>query len=277
MIVDVGIPNKDTPAVSIGMRGLIAMEVEAIGSSGDLHSGTHGGLAYNPIRALVELIAQAKDENGKITIPGFYDPIKALSEEEKKPISFEFNEAKYEKDFGITPTGGERNLSPLERNWLRPTLEVNGISGGYTGKGFKTVIPARASAKISCRLVQGQDPETTSLLVARYFESNAPPGIKIQVHRHEGGGPAILTSPHSKTVQAFAKAFSEVFQKPCQYILEGASIPIVADLQKASSAEVVLVGLGLATDQIHAPNEHFSLDRLKKGQIIISKALTYLA
>ena len=276
-IVDCGIPGPGTPAVSLGVRGIVTLEIEVKGTETDLHSGSHGGLAYNPIFALVEILASAKDPYGKVAIPGFYDDIEELSEEEKKSLSFDFNEEQYKREFGAHPTGGERHLHPLERNWLRPTFEVNGIIGGYTGKGFKTVIPAKASAKISCRLVRGQDPEKIGPLVASFLKAHRRPGFDVTVHLHAGSGPAVLSSPLSPTVQAFAKAFTATFNKPCQYTLEGGSIPIVSSLQKASRAPVVLVGLALPSDQIHAPNEHFSLDRIEKGREIMILAIENLA
>lgn len=275
-IVDCGIPDADTPAVSLGMRGIMTLELELTGTNVDLHAGTHGGIAYNPLRALTEILGNIRDKNGKITIPGFYDSIIPLTDEEKKHISFEFDEKKYEKDFGVKATGGEKDLKPLERNWLRPTLEINGLWGGYQGEGFKTVIPSKAHAKISCRLVKGQDPAQMSALLKDYFEKVVPPGISIKIKTPHGGGPAILSSPHSKIVQAFAKSFSTVFNKPCRYILEGASIPIVSALEKASNSEAVLVGVGLVTDKIHAPNEHFSVDRLYKGKEVIKQAIKNL-
>lgn len=275
-IVDCGIPDSETPAVSIGMRGLITFEIEASGTKSDLHSGTHGGVAYNPNRALTELLGHIFDKEGKITIPHYYDSVIPLTEEEKRIVSFEFDEKKYIHDFGAPATGGEKALKPLERNWLRPSFEINGIWGGYIGQGFKTVIPAKAYAKVSCRLVKGQDPQKMLELIKGYLESVAPPGIKFTVTSHLGGGPAIMTNPNAKVVQAFAKAFTKVFNKPCKYILEGASIPIVASLSKASGAEAVLVGVGLATDQIHAPNEHFGLDRFEKGRDVVREAILNL-
>lgn len=272
-IVDCGIPDQDTPAVSLGMRGLVTLEIEVSGTKSDLHSGTHGGIAYNPNRALSEMLGNVFDKDGKVTIPGFYDTIIPLSEEEKGYVSFDFDEDKYLHDYGAEATGGEKGLKVLERNWLRPTFEINGMWGGYVGQGFKTVIPAKAFAKISCRLVRGQDPAQMGELVKAYFEKSAPPGIKVKVTRHHGGGPATLTTPNSKIVQAFSKGFEKVFKKPCKYILEGASIPIVSALQHASGASAVLVGVGLATDQIHAPNEHFGLDRLEKGRDVIREAI----
>lgn len=276
-VIDGGIPSESAPSVSLGMRGLVTMDVELTASRTDLHSGSHGGLAYNPIFALAEILAAAKNRDGKVTIPGFYATIKDLTDKEKESLSFEFNEQKYREEYGASPNGGEKSLPHLVRNTLRPTFEINGINGGYTGNGFKTVIPAKAFAKISCRLVRGQDPKQMGDLVAQWIVSQAPIGIDVKVAVHEGGGPAALTSPNSLVVKAFQQAFSEVFHKPCRFNLEGASIPIVYDLQKASQAEMVLVGLGLGTDQIHAPNEHFSLDRIEKGKLIISRALEILS
>ncbi|MFN4173512.1 MAG: M20/M25/M40 family metallo-hydrolase, partial [Parachlamydiaceae bacterium] len=260
----------------LGMRGLVTLEIEAEGTKGDLHSGTHGGIAYNPNRALVEMLGKVFDKEGKITIPGFYDTILPLTKEEKESVSFDFDENKYIDDYGAPATGGEKGLKPLERNWLRPTFEINGMWGGYTGHGFKTVIPSKAYAKVSCRLVRGQDPIAIGELVKNHFENSAPAGIKIKVTRHLGGGPATLTTPNSKIVQAFSLAFEKVFKKPCKYILEGASIPIVSKLSRASGAEAVLVGVGLATDQIHAPNEHFGLERLEKGRDVMIEAILSL-
>ena len=179
-IVDGGIPGEEIPAVALGMRGLVTLDVEATGSKTDLHSGSHGGLAYNPIFALCEILAAAKDRHGAITIPGFFNEAKHLPPDEVQAVSFDFNEKPYMDQFGIPASGGESALPPLQRNWLRPTFEINGITGGYTGPGFKTVIPAKASAKISCRLTKGQDPKKVGHLVARWIESMAPKGIQLK-------------------------------------------------------------------------------------------------
>jgi acetylornithine deacetylase/succinyl-diaminopimelate desuccinylase-like protein len=276
-IVDLGIPGIKTPAVTLGTRGLITLDIEVINASKDLHSGSHGGLAFNPIHALVKILSEARDAEGHITIPGFYDDIQEFSEEERKNMLFTFDDAQYARDFGTNATGGELTFSPIERNWLRPTLEVNGITGGYTGDGFKTVIPSKASAKVSCRIVPNQSPKNVAECVRAYFEKKAPPGTKVTVHLHGEGGEAARANPHSPGVQAFAKAYSEVFGKPCQFIFEGASIPIIPKLAAASEAEPVLLGLGLITDCIHAPNEHFGVDRLEMGAQIIVKAIDNLA
>jgi len=276
-IVDVGIPDRHTPSVTLGVRGLVSLDVEVTGSTGDLHSGSHGGLAYNPIRALVEILSHLRDEKGKVTIPGFYDDVKKISPEDLSRLTFDLDESKYKEMFGTIPSGGETDLSYQERAWLRPTLEINGISGGYSGPGVKTVIPSKAYAKISCRLVPDQEPKKIGKLVKHYIESKAPPGISVKAHVHEGRGKAVRVQSSSKVVKAFAEAFSEIFNKPCRYIFEGASIPISADLANASGGEMVLVGLGLSDDQIHAPNEHFGWDRIEKGVCIIARAIELLA
>lgn len=274
-VVDSGIYAPDSPSVTLGVRGIITMDVEAIGSNTDLHSGSNGGLVYNPLHALVELFSKVRDSNGKITIPGFYDDITPL--ENKELIDLKFDPQDFKKTFDAEATGGEKEYSPLERATLRPTFEINGISGGYTGNGFKTVIPARALAKVSCRLVDAQNPYKMAKIVKEYLEKNAPPGIKINVILHEGYGHPLLAKTSSKIVQAFTKAYEDVFQKKCAYTLMGGSIPITTELAKASGAEIAFVGLGLPTDKIHAPNEHFGIDRLEKGCLIITKVIELLS
>jgi acetylornithine deacetylase/succinyl-diaminopimelate desuccinylase-like protein len=275
-IVDLGIPSADAPAMTLGTRGIITMDVEASGSSTDLHSGLNGGIVYNPIHALVEILSKCRDADGKVTVPGFYDAVKPLSEEEKSRLFLEFDAEQYREAFGAEATGGEKAFSPLERAWTRPTLEINGICGGYTGSGFKTVIPAKASAKISCRVVPDQDPETIGRLVANHLESLAPEGIKIAVNVHAGSGAACRSDMNSRGVKAFAKAYEEIFAKQIPYTFEGGSIPIINALAKASGSEVVLLGLGLPDDYIHAPNEHFGIDRLEKGALITARGIELL-
>jgi acetylornithine deacetylase/succinyl-diaminopimelate desuccinylase-like protein len=233
-------------------------------------------MAFNPNHALIQLLSKVRDDSGKITIPGFYDDVIAISEEDKSKLSFNFDAKEYEKSFGAKPTGGERTLHPLERKWLRPTLEINGIIGGYTGDGVKTVIPAKASAKITCRLVPYQEPEKIGKLVADFLEANAPEGTKATAHVHPGGGPSVRANINSPAVQAYAKAYQEVFGKPCQFTFSGASIPITAELAKASESEIVLVGMGLPDDCIHAPNEHFGLDRIEMGFLATARVLQLL-
>lgn len=275
-IVDLGMPSIKTPAVTLGIRGIVALDVEAVGSSTDLHSGCHGGLAYNPIRGLAEALAKLYEPSGRVAVPGFYDDIEPVDEEEKKHLSLTFDAERYRSMFGALPTGGERSLSPLERNWLQPTLEINGINGGYSGSGFKTVIPAKATAKVSCRLVPGQDPAKVGGLVCAYLEEAAPEGVHIKAQVHHGGGRGVRTKADATPVRAFAQAFAEVFEAPCEFVLEGASIPVVTKLAEACGGEVVLLGLALPDDLIHAPNEHFGIDRIEKGSLVIARALEIL-
>ena len=277
LVVDVGIRDAHTPSVTCGLRGLVALEVTCRGSQHDLHSGSHGGLAYNPLRALVEILSRLYHADGSIAVPGIYETVREADREELEQYDFNFDADAYEEETGSVPSGGEQTFSPLERNWLRPALDINGISGGYAGAGFKTVIPSSATAKLSCRLVPDQDPDTVGQLIVNFLAQLAPQGIEVDARVRPGGGPAIRSTPHSAGVKAAAHAFEEVFRTSCQFILEGASIPIVAALQQTSQAEAVLLGLGLSSDLIHAPNEHFGLDRLEKGFLIIARTLIHLS
>lgn len=276
-IVDMGIRNLTSPAVTLGVRGIVTMDVEVKGTHTDLHSGSHGGVAYNPLHALIEILSKLRDKTGRVKVPGFYDAVVELAPDEKARIAFDFDEQNYISTFGTKATGGEKGYPPMERAWTRPTIEINGISGGYGGEGFKTVIPAKAIAKVSCRLVPNQTPEKIAKRVTRFIERKAPEGITVKVHLHEGGGKAVRANPNSKVVEAFANAYQEVFNRPCAFTYSGGSIPIIQQLSDASQSEVVLMGLGLPDDQIHAPNEHFGLDRIEKGFLIISRTLELLA
>lgn len=275
-VVDLGMESALKPAVTLGTRGIVTMDVTVTGTHTDLHSGSHGGIAFNPIHALVKLLDSVRDDSGKITIPHFYDDVKTLSEEDKAQITLDFDPQKYSNEFGAEPTGGEQNYSPLERAWTRPTIEINGINGGYFGEGFKTVIPAKATAKVSCRLVPNQDPHKIGKLVAEFLQSQVQPGTKVAVHLHPGQGKAVRANLHSKAVKAFAKAYEEVFDTPCEYIFSGGSIPVITALTEVCEGEVVMVGLGLPGDRIHAPNEHFGLDRIEKGFLSTVRALELL-
>lgn len=275
-IVDLGINTPHIPSITLGTRGIVTFDVEITTAHTDVHSGFHGGIILNPIHVLIRLLDNLKDENGRITIPGFYDQVDEITPEDRALISFTFDAADYHQMTGGHPYGGEKNFTALERAWIRPTLEINGIHGGYTGTGFKTVIPAKAHAKISCRLVPHQDPSQIAELVAHYLQNHIPPGVEINVDIHLGRGKAVRVSPTAHVVKTFAQAYEAVFGIPCQYIFEGGSIPIIPELQEASTAEVILLGLGLMTDQIHAPNEHFGIDRIEKGMLIMAKAIELL-
>ncbi|MFN8390987.1 MAG: dipeptidase [Bdellovibrionota bacterium] len=277
-IVDLGLHEKNAPALTLGVRGIVTMTVELRGSNSDLHSGMVGGIVYNPNRAMVELLAKLYDSSGRVAIPGFYDNVAEPSAEELKALSFTFDEARFKHMFEAAPVGGEREkFTAMQRAWIRPTLEINGIGGGYTGDGFKTVIPGKTLAKLSCRLVPNQDPEKIARLVSEFLENNTPPGMSLQITLHPGTGEAVRTDFQSHPVQVTAKVMSEVFERPCEYILSGGSIPIVADLSRSSGAEVVLMGLGLPDDNLHAPNEHFGIDRIRAGFVTMAAVIERLA
>ncbi len=277
-VVDMGMRSKSTPAVTLGVRGMITLEIMVRGTKTDLHSGTHGGAAFNPNHALVQILGQLRDsKTGKITIPGFYDDIKELTDDERNFLALDFPEDKYAQVFGQKPTGGEKGYPLAERTGLRPTLEINGLSGGYTGPGFKTVIPAKAVAKVSCRLVPEQNPDILGKKLVEHIKSLEPEGTEVTVKLRAGTGYPVRTTPHSTIAKAFAKSYEEVFGKPAEFIVEGGSIPITAKLAKACGGETVFAGLALADDQIHAPNEHFSLDRIEKGFLSIGRLLSIIA
>ncbi len=276
LVVDFDIPGVSTPAITLGMRGLVALNVECSNSSIDLHSGVHGGIAMNPNRVLAGLLASMWDKKGKVQIPHFYDDVKPLSQEHLSLVDMTFDQEQYKKSFGVKVFCNEEGFSLKESNWLRPALEINGMSGGYTGQGFKTVIPSKASAKISCRLVPNQDPQKIGHAISEFLKSSAPKGIEIKVDLHHGA-PAYRSAFDSSIVKTSALAYEEIFGKPCKYLFCGASVPIVVDLARASKADVAMIGVGLADDDIHAPNEHFGLDRFELGYLTIGRILSRLS
>lgn len=276
VIVDMRLEKVGKPAVTLGVRGLCTMDIELQEGYSDAHSGCHGGLLYNPIHALIKLLAGLRDDQGRITIPGFYDDVEEVSDKEKDLLALDLNEDDYQEIFGIKPSGGEKQFRPLERAWLRPTLEVNGIEGGYHGPGFKTVIPAKAQAKVSCRLVPHQDPEKIAALVSDYCHRHIPEGMKLKIRVHPGKGKALRADVSSPIVQVFLQAYADVFVASSDCLFSGGSIPIATELARVSKAETVLVGVGLPDDQIHAPNEHFGVDRLEQGFWTMIRALELL-
>jgi acetylornithine deacetylase/succinyl-diaminopimelate desuccinylase-like protein len=273
LVIDFDMLDAQTPSINLGARGIITMEAVLQGSNGDLHSGTFGGAAYNPNRAAAELIAALWDENGKVAVPHFYDDVYEMTPHEKKLFSTK-NDS-FVKEAGIEALGGEKQFSPCEACWFRPTMEINGISGGYTGFGFKTVIPAETRIKISCRLVPNQDPERIRNHVKDFLLKRIKKGIHLTVKFLESGKP-YRGRADSKLARAVSRAYEEEFNQPCQKILSGGSIPVVSELMHALNPEVVGMGYGLASDNIHAPNEHFGIDRFKKGIITVAKAIEYL-
>lgn len=274
LVPDMDIPEKDTPAITLGVRGILPFEVELVGSNSDLHSGSHGGIAYNPNRALIELLAKVWDEKGRVQIPGFYDDVQDLEDSEQLEMTFDHE--KYSKEFGVEAFSGESGYSSIESNWVRPTFEINGISGGYTGDGFKTVIPAKAAAKISCRLVSCQDPKKIAAAIEAFLRKNAQMGMKIEIKFHEGSS-AVRGAIDSKLAISCRDAYEEVFSKKASNILSGGSIPIMTELVKISGADIILMGVALPTDNIHAPNEHFCMKRFKQGFLVMVKTIENLS
>lgn len=275
LVIDFDIPSVATPGITLGMRGIITLNVECANSKIDLHSGTHGGIALNPNRVLASLIAGMWDKEGQIQLPHFYDDVIPLPPEQLARVDMSFDQAEYQKNFGVRAFCSEKGYSIKEANWLRPTLEINGMWGGYTGQGFKTVIPAKAFAKISCRLVPNQNPNKIAETIISYMKKEAPKGIEIHAEVHHGA-PAFRSKIDSSIVKTTALAYEEVFGRPCKYLFCGASVPIVVDLARASQAEVAMIGVALAEDDIHAPNEHFGLDRFELGYLIIGRILSRL-
>lgn len=265
LISDTGLYSKDQPTVTTGLRGLSYMEVEVEGPGRDLHSGLYGGAVPNPIHVLSRMIAQLIDENGRITIDGFYDNVLELSAEERAEMAkLKDDQEEFKKSINLKGVEGEEGFTTLERTSIRPTLDCNGIWGGYTGEGAKTVIPSKAFAKISMRLVPYQTPDEITEKFTKYFEKIAPDNVKIKVTPHHGGMPYVLPSD-TKEFLAAKKAMETAFGKEVLPYRSGGSIPITAMFEQVLRAKSVLMGFGLDSDAIHSPNEHYGLFNFYKG------------
>ncbi|MFJ1433632.1 dipeptidase [Capnocytophaga canimorsus] len=265
LISDTGMISKEVPSITTGLRGLSYVEVEVTGANRDLHSGLYGGAVANPINVLSKMIASLHDENNHITIPGFYEKVEELSEQERQEMAkAPFSLEAYKKALDIDAVYGESGYVTNERNSIRPTLDVNGIWGGYTGEGAKTVIPSKAFAKISMRLVPNQDWEEITQLFKNHFESIAPEGVRVVVKPHHGGQ-GYVTPTNTVGYQACAKAYEQTFGKKPVPVRSGGSIPIVALFEKELKSKSILMGFGLDSDAIHSPNEHFGLFNFLKG------------
>lgn len=276
LVVDFDMQKKDHPSITLGMRGIATFNIECQNSKQDLHSGVHGGIALNPIRALTDVLAKIWDENGTINIPGFYDEVEPVSSKELSKLNMDFDMETYQKDFGVKAFCNEKGVSIKESNWIRPSLEINGISGGYTGVGFKTVLPSKAFAKISCRIVPKQNPDNVEKNIKDFLKEHIAPGIELKMEPHHSAR-AFRTSSESKIIQIVAESQKEVFKVDPAFTLCGASVPIVVDLKEITGAEVALFGTSLSTDDFHAPNEHFGLDRLCQGFMVMARVLDNLA
>jgi acetylornithine deacetylase/succinyl-diaminopimelate desuccinylase-like protein len=253
------------PSICYGLRGIAFVEVTVTGPNRDLHSGTFGGAIDNPLFILCRMISQLKDCYGRITIPGFYKDVLDLTEEEKQNyLKLPYNEAAYCEDLDIKGVNGEYGYTTLERVWARPALDINGITGGYTGEGLKTILPTKASAKITTRLVPHQKPDEIVKLLGDYLKKLAPPTVKVEVQGFPGGNP-VLVPMDSKGVKACSKAMTEAFGTVPVFMREGGSIPIVETFMSVLNAPSVLMGLGLPGDNIHSPNENYDLDNFYGG------------
>lgn len=265
LISDTSMLSLETPTITTGLRGLSYMEVEVIGPNRDLHSGVYGGAVANPINVLVKMIASLQDENHKISIPNFYDDVVELSEKERNELAqVPFDVLAYKNELSIEDIQGEKGFSTIERTSIRPTLDVNGIWGGYIGEGAKTVLPQKACAKISMRLVPNQDNIKISRLFEQYFLSIAPPSVQVKVTTHHGGKP-VVTPTDSLPYLAAEKAILDIFQKKPLPLRSGGSIPIVALFEEILGLKSLLLGFGLDTDALHSPNEHFGLKNFYLG------------
>ncbi len=265
LISDTSLIDNETPSLTVGLRGLAYFEVEVTGPNRDLHSGVYGGAVANPIQVLCRMIASLHDGNGRITIPHFYDEVEEVSDEERRLLNAApFDEEAYCRDLGIRATWGEKGYTPLERTGIRPSLDVNGIWGGYTGEGAKTVLPSKAFAKISMRLVPNQKPESVERLFQEHFQSIAPPHVHVNVRALHGGYPVVVPTD-SLEYRAAEKALESTFGKKPLPQRGGGSIPIVAMFQQVLGVHSVLMGFGLDSDNIHSPNEHYGLFNFYKG------------
>jgi acetylornithine deacetylase/succinyl-diaminopimelate desuccinylase-like protein len=265
LISDTGMIANDIPSITTGLRGLSYVEVEVTGPNRDLHSGLYGGAVANPINILSKMISSLHDENNKITIPGFYDKVLEMTESERKEVSkIPFSKEDYESKIDINSTYGEKGYVTNERNSYRPTLDVNGIWGGYTGEGAKTVIPSKAYAKISMRLVPNQESQNITRLFSDHFEKICPSGVKVKVTPHHGGE-GYVTQTDSIEYRAAEKAYLEAFGSKPIAQRSGGSIPIVPLFEKVLRSKSILMGFGLDSDAIHSPNEKFGLFNFFKG------------
>jgi acetylornithine deacetylase/succinyl-diaminopimelate desuccinylase-like protein len=273
VISDSAMFDRGVPSICYALRGLVYCQVDVRGTTSDLHSGVFGGAVVNPNMALAQMLAQMKDRGGRVKIPGFYDAVRPLEDAERKAWEeLPFNERQYRKQLGAPRLFGERGYSTLERVWARPTLEVNGLLGGFTGEGAKTVIPAVAMAKVSMRLVPDQDPDVIAKLFEDHVKKIAPKTVAVTVTRMHGGHPWI-TSYDNPYIQAASRAIEQGFGKPPVFCREGGSIPVVFTFQRALGLPSVLFGVGLPDENAHAPNERLDLGNFHNG--IIASAILY--
>ena len=269
VISDTGMQGPGKPAVCYGLRGLAGVQIEVKGAKSDLHSGLYGGGVQNSIHALVEVLDSFRNAEGTIQVDGFYDNVLPVTEEERAAYAaLEFDEDALKKELGVEELFGEKGFTHLERTWVRPTLEINGVFGGFSGEGIKTVLPAEAGAKITCRLVPNQDPDEIVAKLKAHIEKHKPIGVSVEVTEFDKGKPFITPFDHP-AIQAAGRSYEKVYNVPTSYVRGGGSIPIVAAFDEILGLPVVLMGFGLASENFHAPNEHFHLENFDQGLRVI--------
>lgn len=269
MISDTSMLDEDRPTVCYGVRGLAGFQLDVKGPKRDLHSGLYGGAVQNPIHALVEILQSFRNGDGVITVDGFYDRVIPVTEEEREAFrSLQMTEEGLQEEVGVKELFGEKGFSHLEQTWVRPTLEVNGIYGGFQDEGIKTVLPSEAHAKITCRLVPDQDPDEILELLQAHVKKNTPPGVEVNITLFDKGAPYVTPFEHP-AIQAAGRAYEKVFEVPTAFTRGGGSLPIISTLDEVLKAPIVLMGFGLPTDQVHSPNENFKLKNFDKGLLTI--------
>lgn len=267
VISDTSMFAPGTPSICYGLRGLAYLEVTVQGPNRDLHSGSFGGPVWNPAMALAQMLASMKDDSGRVTIPGFYDDVLALTDREHDAwAALPFDETGFKQGLGVNALNGEAGYSPLEQLWARPTLEINGLLSGFTGEGAKTVLPAKAMAKVSMRLVPNQDPQRVAEQFESHIRSLAPAGVTVTVKHLHGGNPWVASMDHPG-LRAAGKAIAKGFGKEPVFQREGGSIPVVSTFSDRLKAAVVLMGIGLPDENAHSPNEHLDLENFRRGTV----------
>jgi acetylornithine deacetylase/succinyl-diaminopimelate desuccinylase-like protein len=265
VISDTSQYGKGVPAITYGLRGILACEIVLQGPNRDLHSGMFGGSVANPCNAMARLIAKLHDDKGRVQIPGFYDDVLPLSDQEKQEFArLKFDEPAYLADLGIPAVYGEAGFTTIERRWARPTCDVNGLFGGYTGPGPKTIVPARATAKLTCRLVPKQDPDKLLASLQKFLETNCPPGVRLEF-KAQHGCPGVVMDADSPYMQAARRAIATAFDAQPVMIREGGSIPVVTTFRDVLGVDTLLLGWGLDSDNLHSPNERFTLADFHRG------------
>jgi len=277
VVSDTGMPSKKHPALTYALRGVAAMEVTVRGPKADLHSGIYGGSVQNPAMALSQILAALRDKKGRITVPGFYDKVQKLSAHERKQFKrLPYSEAAYKKLLGVNGLFGEAGFTAIEQRSARPTLEINGLTSGYQGEGSKTIVPAWARVKITCRIVPDQSPREILRLLKKQLKKLCPPGVRLEIEEGHGAEP-YLVSPRGPQAQAALGALRAAFGHEPVILREGGSIPIITEFKKVLGADSLLLGLALPDDNLHSPNEKFDLTCFHKGAAMSARLWPALA